>query len=125
MLVVHGDDGLDELTIATTSQVVELRDGRISTFTVDPRALGITLAPGEAVVGGDPATNAALTRKVLAGEAGPHRDIVTLNAAAGLVAAGVVDDLPAGLDAARASLDEGRAAAALDRLVAVSNTPEP
>jgi anthranilate phosphoribosyltransferase len=125
VLVVHGDDGLDELTIATTSQVVELRDGRISTFTVDPRALGITLAPGEAVVGGDPATNAALTRKVLEGEAGPHRDIVTLNAAAGLVAAGVVDDLPDGLDAARASLDEGRAAAALDRLVVVSNTPEP
>ncbi|HZM30788.1 MAG TPA: anthranilate phosphoribosyltransferase [Acidimicrobiales bacterium] len=124
VLVVHGDDGLDELTIATTSQVVELRDGRIRTYTIDPGELGLTLAPGESVVGGDPATNATLTRAVLSGEPGPHRDIVSLNAAAGLVAAGMADDLHQGLDAARASLDDGAAAAALDRLVAVSNMPE-
>jgi anthranilate phosphoribosyltransferase len=124
VLVVHGDDGLDELTIATTSQVVELRDGRIRSYTVDPRELGLTLAPGDSVVGGDPATNAELTRQVLSGEKGPHRDIVTLNAAAGLVAAGLAEDLGEGLDAARASIDDGAAAAALDRLVAVSNSPE-
>lgn len=120
-LVVHGDDGLDELTIATTSHVVELVDGEVRSYQVDPKALGIERAPAESLVGGDPATNAALARRVLDGEQGPHRDIVTLNSAAGLLAAGVVDDLPAGLDAARASIDDGRAAEALDRLVAVSN----
>jgi len=120
-LIVHGDDGLDELTLATTSQVVELRDGEVHSYQVDPTALGIERSPGESVVGGDPATNAALARRVLDGEHGPHRDIVTLNAAAGLVVAGLVDDLPAGVETARTTIDEGRAAAALDRLVAVSN----
>ena len=120
-LIVHGDDGLDELTISTTSHVVELRDGQVRTYEVDPTALGIERAPAAAVVGGDPATNAGLARRVLAGEPGPHRDIVTLNAAAALVTAGLADDLPAGLEAARTAIDEGRAAAALDRLVAVSN----
>src|SRR5262245_19223521 len=121
-LLVHGDDGLDELTLATTSQVVELRDGEVSSYAVDPAALGLALAPGDAVVGGDPAVNAELSRRVLAGEAGPHRDIVMLNAAAGLVAAGLADDLATGLEAARASIDGGEAAAALDRLVRVSNS---
>jgi anthranilate phosphoribosyltransferase len=120
-LIVHGDDGLDELTISTTSHVVELRDGQVRTYEVDPTALGIERVPAAAVVGGDPATNAALARRVLAGEHGPHRDIVTLNAAAAIVTAGLADDLPSGLAAARATIDDGRAAAALDRLVAVSN----
>jgi anthranilate phosphoribosyltransferase len=120
-LIVHGDDGLDELTLSTTSQVVELRDGQVTSYQVDPSALGIGRAPAESVVGGDPATNAALARRVLDGEHGPHRDIVTLNAAAGLVAAGIVDDLASGVEVARAALDEGRAATALDRLVAVSS----
>lgn len=120
-MIVHGDDGLDELTIAAASRVVELRDGEVTAYEVDPLALGIARAPAESVVGGDPATNAALARRVLDGEHGPHRDIVVLNAAAALVVAGVVDDLKAGLEAARTTLDEGRAAAALDRLVAVSN----
>ena len=120
-LIVHGDDGLDELTISTTSHVVELRDGQVRTYEVDPTALGIERAPAAAVVGGDPATNAGLARRVLAGEPGPHRDIVTLNAAAALVTAGLADDLPSGIDAARTAIDDGRAAAALDRLVAVSN----
>jgi anthranilate phosphoribosyltransferase len=120
-LVVHGDDGLDELTISTTSHVVEVRAGEIGSYDVDPTALGIARTPAESVVGGDPATNAALARRVLGGEHGPHRDIVVLNAAAGLVAAGLADDIAGGLDAARASIDEGRAVAALDKLVALSN----
>lgn len=120
-LIVHGDDGLDELTISTTSQVVALRDGSVRSYEVDPVALGIDLAPAESLVGGDPATNAALARRVLDGERGPHRDIVTLNAAAGLVTAGIVDELAAGLEAARATIDEGRAAAALEGLVTASN----
>jgi anthranilate phosphoribosyltransferase len=121
VLVVHGDDGLDELTISTTSQVVELRKGDVRAYEVDPKDLGITPASIEALAGGDPATNAALARRVLDGEPGPHRDIVCLNAGAALVAAGLADDLASGIASARSSIDEGSAAAALDRLVAISN----
>jgi anthranilate phosphoribosyltransferase len=121
VLVVHGDDGLDELTLSTTSQVVELRDGEVRDYAVDPKELGIASAPTEALVGGDPATNAELARRVLAGDAGPHRDVVCLNAGAALVVAGMADDLAHGLQAAQAAIDGGGAAAALDRLVAVSN----
>ena len=121
VFVVHGDDGLDELTTSTTSQVVELRDGDVRAYEVDPKDLGITPAPIEALVGGDPATNAALARRVLDGEPGPHRDIVCLNAGAALVAAGLAEDLATGIVAARSSIDQGGAAAALDRLVAISN----
>jgi anthranilate phosphoribosyltransferase len=121
VLVVHGDDGLDELTVSTTSTVVELRDGEVREYPVEPKELGIAPAPTEALVGGDPATNAELARRVLAGDAGPHRDVVCLNAAAGLLVAGMVDDLADGLQAARAAIDGGGAADALDRLVAVSN----
>jgi anthranilate phosphoribosyltransferase len=121
VLVVHGDDGLDELTVSTTSTVVELRDGEVREYPVDPKELGIAPAPTEALAGGDSATNAELARRVLAGDAGPHRDIVCLNAAAGLLVAGMIDDLADGLQAARAAIDGGGAAAALDRLVAVSN----
>jgi anthranilate phosphoribosyltransferase len=120
-LIVHGDDGLDELTLSTTSSVVDLRDGEVRSYRIDPADLGLALVPGTALVGGEPATNAGLARRVLAGEPGPHRDIVVLNAAGGLVVAGLADDLAAALDAARASIDEGRAAAALDRLVTASN----
>ncbi len=119
-LVLYGHDGLDELTTTTTSTVHELRDGEIRTYEVDPAALGLAPATLDDLRGGDATTNAALARRVLGGEPGPRADIVALNAAAGLVAAGVVDDLPAGLDAARTSLAEGRAAAALDALVAES-----
>jgi anthranilate phosphoribosyltransferase len=122
-LIVHGDDGLDELTISTTSRVVDVRDGTVETYTVDPAALGIASAPSGAVVGGDPAANAAIARRVLAGEPGPHRDIVVLNAGAGLMAAGLADDLESGLTTARAAIDDGRAAGALDALIAASNAP--
>src|SRR5918994_4745031 len=121
VLVVHGDDGLDELTISTTSQVIELRDGEVRDYSVHPKELGITPAPTEALVGGDPATNAELAQRILAGDARPHRDIVCLNAGAALVAAGMVDDLADGVETAQAAIDEGGAAAALDRLVAISN----
>src|SRR5690606_31407048 len=117
-LVVHGDDGLDELTTSTTSRVVELRDGEVRAWTVDPAELGIEPRPREAVGGGGPATNAALARRVLEGARGPPRDIVTLTAAAGALTAGLVDDLAAGLELARSTIDSGAAAAALDRLVA-------
>ena len=118
-MVVFGHDGLDELTTTTTSTLLELRDGEIRETEVDPAALGLALA--DAVpVGGDAAANADLAHRVLDGEAGPHRDIVLLNAAAGIVTAGLADDLVDGLARASASLDEGRASEVLDRLVRAS-----
>lgn len=120
-LVVHGDDGLDELTTTTTSSVVEVVDGEFVRTTVDPEALGFALAAPAALVGGDAATNAAVARSVLDGEPGAARDVVVLNAAAGLLAAGRVDDLPSGVAVAATAIDGGAASAALDRLVAVSN----
>ncbi len=120
-LVVHGHDGLDELTITTTSTVHELRDGEIRAYEVDPRALGLAGGTLDELRGGDAATNARLARQVLGGAPGPQADIVVLNAAAGLVAGGLVDDLPSGVEAASAAIDDGRAADALSRLVTVSN----
>ncbi|HET7721061.1 MAG TPA: anthranilate phosphoribosyltransferase [Acidimicrobiales bacterium] len=120
-LVVYGHDGLDELSTITTSTVLELRDGDVRTYDVDPSALGLKPATIDDIQGGDPALNADLARRILDGEPGPRREFVLLNAAAGLVAAGVADSLAAGLEAATASVDEGRAGAVLERLVAVSN----
>jgi anthranilate phosphoribosyltransferase len=119
-LVVHGDDGLDEVTTTTTSTVFELRDGAIRTWTVDPSDLGITAPNPAALEGGDAARNVELAHAVLGGDKGPHRDIVALNAAAGLIAAGVVDDLDAGYEAARAAIDSGAAAKKLEQVAAVS-----
>jgi anthranilate phosphoribosyltransferase len=118
--IVHGG-GLDELTTTGPSTVLALRhDGGVDTFTVDPVALGLAPATMEELVGGAPAHNADVVRRVLAGQPGPHRDIVVLNAGAALVVAGRAPDLPAGIEAAAASIDDGRAAAVLDRAVEVS-----
>lgn len=119
-LVVYGHDGLDELTTTTTSALLELRDGEVTSSVVDPTAFGlVAVEPGQ-LVGGDAATNAALAHAVLSGEKGPHRDVVVLNAAAGLVVAGIADTIAEGIDAAAASLDDGHAADTVERLVAVS-----
>lgn len=120
-MVVYGHDGLDELTTTTTSTALELRDGEVRTTEVDPASLGLRPSTTEELRGGDAAVNADLTRRVLDGEAGVHRDIVLLNSAAGIVVAGLADDLAQGLELARASLDDGRAAGVLERLVAASN----
>ncbi len=120
-LIVHGGDGLDELTTTGPSTVVDLQaDGAVTTWSVDPDALGLRRVDREDLVGGDAATNAELARRVLAGEAGPHRDIVCLNAGAGLLVGGLAPDLPAGVEAARAAIDSGAAVAALHRMVEVS-----
>jgi len=122
-MVLFGHDGLDELTTTTTSTVLELRNGAVRRYDVDPMALGIATATRADLAGGDAATNAGLARRVLAGEAGAHRDIVVLNAAAGLVVAGIADDLAEGVTRAGAAIDSGAAAAALDRMVTLSNLP--
>lgn len=118
VLVVFGHDGLDELTTTTTSTIVELRDGQISRYHIDPMELGLATVSLSDLQGGAAATNAELTRRVLDGESGPRRDFVLLNAAAGIMVSGLVDTLAEGLDAAAASIDEGRAGAVLDGLVA-------
>jgi anthranilate phosphoribosyltransferase len=92
----------------------------VRSYTVDPAALGLRTAPVDAVRGGDCQANAELARRVLGGEQGPHRDIVLLNAAAGLVAAGVSGDWAGGLEKAATSIDGGAASGALDRVVVVS-----
>lgn len=117
--VVHGA-GLDELTTTGSSTVLELLDGSIRQFTIDPAQLGLHAATADDLRGGVPDENAAVIRRVLDGELGPHRDIVVLNAAAGLVVGGAVADIAAGIDVAAAAIDDGRAQGALDGLVRVS-----
>jgi anthranilate phosphoribosyltransferase len=120
-MVVHGGDGLDELSTTTTSTVLELGDdGEMTERQVDPQSLGLDRADGSQLRGGDAATNAELARKVLAGDLGPHRDIVLLNAAAATVVAGLAASLEDGLVIAAGSIDSGAAVQALDRLVATS-----
>lgn len=118
--VVHGDGGLDELSLSGPNRVSELRAGAVRTFMLDAPELGLRRAGLAELKGGDAADNAAITRRILGGEEqGPQRDAVLLNAAMGLA---VPDgDWPAALARARASLDSGAALAALQRLVAVSN----
>ena len=122
--VVHGG-GLDELTTTGPSEVIELRDGEIDHFRVDPAALGLAPATDHDLTGGDRAHNAGVVRSVLSGEHGPHRDIVVLNAAAGLVVAGRVDSIASGLDVAAEAIDSGAAATTLDRFVAASQSAAP
>ena len=115
-LVVHGSDGLDEVTLCGTTRGALLEAGRVSAVAIDPRELGLEWVEARALRGGDPEENARIAAAVLAGEAGPRRDVVCLNAAAALWAAGAVPDLATGLDRARESLDSG---AALDKLEAL------
>ena len=120
--VVHGSDGLDEITVTGETQVAELKDGRISTFAVDPESVGLKRHPGEALRGGDAAFNAAALRAVLDGEPSAYRDIVLINTGAALVVAGRVDSLAEGVSRAAAAIDDGSARARLAALVDVSNS---
>ena len=124
-VVFRGDDGLDELTTATTSSAWVVRDGVVVPDRVDPAELGIPASGPDALRGGSPAYNADVFRRVVAGEQGPVRDAVLLNAAAALAAfdehsTGLRDGLAAGLERAAAAVDDGRAGALLDRWVTVS-----
>lgn len=119
--VVHGADGMDELTTTGPTTVAELRDGTIAIFEVTPEDAGLPRANISALKGGDAATNAMALRNLLQGEPGPYRDIVVLNAAAALIVGGKASDLEDGVVKAQTAIDSGRAAQALDRLVAVTN----
>jgi anthranilate phosphoribosyltransferase len=116
-LVVHGANGLDELSNTGASQVSELRDGSVRTYSLDPAELGLPAASLEDLLGGTPQENAAITRQILSGEdRGPHRDIVVLNAAAAIYLEN--QDWPASLAAAGNAIDSGAALGALDNWIA-------
>ncbi len=121
-LVVHGDDGLDEISIATESTVAELRDGRVRTYRIAPEQFGIQRAPLSEISGTeDAAGNAELVREVLNGVKSPRRDVVLLNAAAALVAAGRADSIADAVPIAARSLDSGAAREKLEALVRFTN----
>ena len=119
-LLFRGDDGLDELTTTTTSHVWRVTDGVVEESVLDPATLGVERATVDELVGGDVTRNREISDAVLAGEPGPHADIVALNAAAGLWTHGLVDDLEAGLARAREVLVSGAGADVLQRWVARS-----
>lgn len=119
--VVHGSDGLDEITTTGPTRVTELNDGAVRTFEVRPSDAGLPPATLADLKGGDATVNAAAIRDVLGGEHGPFRDIVVLNAGAALIVGGKAADLREGAEKAARAIDDGSAARALDKLVAVTN----
>jgi anthranilate phosphoribosyltransferase len=118
--VVHGADGLDEISTTGYTKVSECREGAVNTFYLHPADVGLAKASPDTLRGGDAADNAAIARGVLAGEHGAPRDIVLLNAAASLLIAGKVTAIPEGLKIAADAIDHGRAAAVLEQLVRLS-----
>jgi anthranilate phosphoribosyltransferase len=119
--VVHGSDGLDEMTTTGPTTIVELKDGAISRFEITPEDAGLVRAEPEALKGGEPGENAAALRAVLGGEKSPYRDIAILNAAGALVVAGRAGGLMDGARRAAEAIDSGAAKALLEKVVAASN----
>lgn len=118
--IVHGQDGMDEITVTTTTRISELNNGTVKTYEFDPLPLIEEYADAAALQGGDPETNARILKAVLAGEKGAARDIVCLNAAAAIAAGGKADSIETGWEEAQAAIDSGRAMQALEALVACS-----
>jgi anthranilate phosphoribosyltransferase len=119
--LVHGSDGLDEITTTGPTKVVELRHGAIRSFTIAPEDFGIARSDGAALKGGDAASNAQAIRGLFEGVQGPYRDIVLLNAGAALVIAERASDMPSALVLAADALDNGKAKRVLADLVRVTN----
>lgn len=119
-MVVTGDDDMDELTLTGPSTIHEVRDGEVRVRRFDPVEIGLATVGVADLAGGDPEANAAIARRVFAGDTGPHRDIVCLNAAAGLVVAGLVDDLAEGVERATGAIDSGAVEAVLARLLEIA-----
>ncbi len=117
-MVVHGRDGMDELTVFAKNHVAELNDGKITEYEVDPAAYGLAHTDRSGVAGGSASENAARTRAILQGETGPGRDIVVLNTAAALVVAGTTPDLASGIERAKQAIDSGDASRKLADMAA-------
>ncbi|HKO37621.1 MAG TPA: anthranilate phosphoribosyltransferase [Solirubrobacterales bacterium] len=122
-LVVSAEDGLDELSLTTRTRVIEVADGRTAEWFVEPGQFGLAPADLGSIAGGTPAENAEVSRRVLAGEPGPARDLVLLNAAAALYVGGLAPDLEQGVARAAEAIDSGAAANVLERLVAATAAP--
>jgi len=121
-MVVHGSDGLDEITITGPTRIAEVRDGAVHTFEVTPEEFGMNRASLADISGGDAAANAAIIRNVLGGKKSACRDVVILNAAATLVVAGRARHLSDGVEIAAKAIDSGAAAAKLESLVTFTNS---
>ena len=119
--VVHGLVGLDELSTVGETKISRLKDGEVNTYYLNPADIGLKEAKQEDISGGGPQENAQITRDILSGEPGPKRDVVLLNAAAALAAAGKVEDLEAGVKLAAEVIDQGAALKKLNQLIKVSN----
>jgi anthranilate phosphoribosyltransferase len=115
-LVVHGHDGLDEISICAPTRISELADDQVRTYDLNPEDFFEDFADPADLAGGDPADNAEITRKILDGETGPRRNVTLLNAAGALMAAGVAKDIRTGLQQAAAAIDDGKAREKLDAL---------
>jgi anthranilate phosphoribosyltransferase len=118
--VVHGSDGLDEITISGESKISEVRQGEVRTYYVTPEDFGIVRAPIQAIQGGDARENADIIREILSDRGGTRKDVVLLNAAAGLVAGGKASSLRQGIEFARESIRSGKAMACLEKLIALT-----
>ncbi|HKZ52175.1 MAG TPA: anthranilate phosphoribosyltransferase [Candidatus Acidoferrales bacterium] len=119
--VVHSRDGLDEVSLSDATEVAELRDGQISRYSLTPEDFGLPRAPRDALLGGDAETNSKIIESLFQGERGPRRDIVLMNAALALVAAGVAADIRAGVQQAAVAIDSGAAHERLRALVEFTN----
>jgi anthranilate phosphoribosyltransferase len=119
--VVHGQDGMDEISTSGPTLVTELKDGEIDTFQIKPDDVGLPIANPEDLRGGGPAENAEALKRVLEGAPGPFADLVALNAGGALLVAGLAADLRDGLSQARRSISNGKAMAALEALKAATH----
>jgi anthranilate phosphoribosyltransferase len=118
--VVRGADGVDEIGLGERTRVIEVKDGGTEEWFVEPEGLGFGLADSDEITGGTPEENAAVVTRILAGEDGPPRDVVLLNAGAAITVGGGAADLEAGIERARRAIDSGLAREVLDRLVAIT-----
>ena len=120
-LVVHSDDGMDEISIAAPTKISELRDGKISHYSIAPEDFGLTTAPLSDIVVSDPSASLDMINRLLDGKKSAARDIVILNAGAGIYVSGIANTLAAGIELAANSIDSGKARAARDAYVAATN----
>jgi anthranilate phosphoribosyltransferase len=120
-LLVCSEDSLDELSISAATRVIEVRDDRLSEFVLNPEDLGLTRYAPDAVPGGDPQENAAITRQIFVGADGAARELAVLNAAAAIYVGGRADTLAHGIERAQEAIDSGAATAKLDEFVALTN----
>ena len=119
-IVIHSDDGMDEISIAAATQVAEIRNGELKTYTIEPEQFGLSRAPLESIVVADSKQSLQLINQVLAGQSGAARDIVVLNAGAGIYVSGIANSLSEGVERATEALDSGKALAAKNRFVSAT-----